>query len=286
MNLVQLPDVPHELRGNTVSKFNIQGTKYIQYTGGFGGQPELVHEYDFDRCEGILSNLVIHDISDSIANNDNLSAITISPDGSKFYFKRNNTPGLAQGLYQLDLEDDEMNLISRSVSTPQMMPNGQKMLFGESFNDENNQIQRRVSEIVNPNAPFEELIINHFKYNTPNAMVSIAPSNFAYFRLGAETGSLCDSLSIGVPTNLKYLNLKFKIYPNPAGSALTIEHEVSGVCQLKITDMYGRIQWQGKINNQKTVLIKEVEEINQGIYWLEIQDLKTGKRAGKKFVKQ
>ena len=167
-----------------------------------------------------------------------------------------------------------------------MMSNGKKMLFGDSFLDANNEIQRRVSEIANPNAPFNELQIEQFKYNTPNAMLTIAPSNFAYFRLGAETGSICDSLSIGIPTNLNYLNLKFKIYPNPPESTLTIEHEVSGVCQLKITDMYGRIQWQGKIYNQKTVLIKEIEEINQGIYWLEIQDLKTGKRAVKKFVKQ
>jgi hypothetical protein len=53
MNLVQLPGVPHLLRSNTSSKFNIQGTKYIQYIG----QPHRqVHEYDFDRCLGLLSN--------------------------------------------------------------------------------------------------------------------------------------------------------------------------------------------------------------------------------------
>jgi hypothetical protein len=286
MNLVQLPDVPHELRANTSSKFNIQGTKYIQFTGGPGGAPELVHEYDFDRCEGILSNLIVHDIGDSIADNDNLSAITISPDGSKFYFKRNTSFNIVEGLFQFDLTNDEISFISRYVSTPQMMPNGQKMLFGEAFFDENNAVQYRVSEIINPNAPFDELIINHFKYNTPNGMLTIAPSNFAYFRLGAETGTICDSLSVGVPTNLDYPNFKFKIYPNPVESALTIEHDVSGVCQIKITDMLGRVQWQGNTRDQKTVLTKEIEELIQGMYWLEIQDLKTGKRGGTKFIKR
>jgi len=288
MNLVQLPGVPHELRGNTVSKFNIQGDKYIQYTGGFGLQPELVHEYDFDRCEGMLSNLIVHDLGDSIADNDNLSAISISPDGSKFYFKRNSSfsNNIIQGFFQFDLNNDEMNLISSNVSTPQMMPNGQKMLFGEYYFDENNIIQNSVSEIVNPNAPFDELIINHFKYNTPNGMLTIAPSNFAYFRLGAETGSICDSLSVGVPTNLDYPTIKFKIYPNPTESELTIEHTISGACQIKITDMLGRTLWLGTSSQQSIVLSDELKEINAGMYWLEIQDLKTGKRGGTKFIKR
>lgn len=288
MNLVQLPSVPHELRANTVSKFNIQGNKYLQFTGGPGGAPELVHEYDFDRCEGILSNLIVHDIGDSIADNDNLSAITISPDGSKFYFNRNTSVsnGIIQGFFQVDLSNDEMKLISRTVSTPQMMPNGQKMLFGESFNDENNVIQRRVSEIVNPNASFDELIINHFKYNTPNAMATIAPSNFAYFRLGAETGSICDSLNVGIPTNFNYPNLRFKVYPNPVESSLTIENDIPNVCHIKITDMLGIVQWQGKTINQKTVLLDEISGLNKGLYWIEIFDLNSGKRGGKKFLKQ
>jgi hypothetical protein len=288
MNLVQLQGVPHELRGNTVSKFNIQGTKYIHYNGGLGFAHEEVHEYDFDRCEGVLSNLIVHDIGDSIADNDNLSAITISPDGSKFYFNRNTSQSnnILQGFFQVDLSNDEMNLISRTVSTPQMMPNGQRMLFGESFMDENKVIQRRVSEIVNPNAPFDELIINHFKYNTPNTMATIAPSNFAYFRLGAETGSICDSLSVGVPTNLDYPTIKFKIYPNPTESSLTIEHTILGACQVKITDMLGRVLWQGKSSQQSVVLNDELKEINAGMYWLEIQDLKTGKRGGPKFIKR
>jgi hypothetical protein len=287
MNLVQLPNVTHELRGNTVSKFNIQGTKYIQYTGGFGLQPELVHEYDFDRCEGSLSNLIIHDISDSIANNDNLSAITISPDGSKFYFNRNASfsSNIIQGFFQVDLNNDDMNLISRTVSTPQMMPNGQKMLIGEYYFDENNDIQNSVSEIVNPNAPFDELIINHFKYNTPNAMLTIAPSNFAYFRLGAEVGSICDSLTVGVTTVLDNNGIKFKIYPNPTESTLSIEHDLTNLCKISAIDQLGRVKWQRKTIDQKIVLTKEIQELNQGIYWLEIQDLITGKRRGTKFIK-
>lgn len=282
MNLVQLPGVPHLLRSNSVSKFNIQGDKYIQYTG----QPhQLIHQYDFDRCEGLLSNLVVHDISDSVANNDILSAISISPDGSKFYFKRNTSAPIIGGFYQYDLTNAEMHLITGRGQTPQMMPNGKKILFGDTYVDSNNVTQFRISEISNPNAPFNELEIIQFKYNTPNWMLSIAPSNFAYFRLGAEEGSICDSLSVGIPTNINYPYFSLKIYPNPVESYLTIEHNIPNECQIKITDMLGRIQWQGRKSQKLIYLGDEIEEIKPGIYWIEIQDLKSGKRSVKKFVK-
>lgn len=282
MNLVQLPGLPHLIRSNSVSKFNIQGNKYIQYVG----QPhQLIHEYDFDRCEGLLSNLIVHDISDSVANNDILSAISISPDGSKFYFKRNTSIPIIGGFYQYDLTNEEMHLMTRRGQTPQMMPNGKKILFGDTYVDSNNVTQFRISEIPNPNAPFNELEINQFKYNTPNWMLSIAPSNFAYFRLGAEEGSVCDSLSVGIPTNINYPYFSLKIYPNPVESYLAIEHNIPNECQIKITDMLGRNLWQGLKSQKLIYLCDEINEINPGIYWIKIQDLKSGKSSVKKFVK-
>jgi hypothetical protein len=283
MNLVHLPNVPHLLRTNSVSKFNIQGNKYIQYTGG---PHELIHEYDFDRCEGILSNLTVHEIGDSIADNDILSAISISPDGSKFYFKRNTSSPIVGGFYQYDLSNQVLNLITRRGQTPQMMPNGKKLLFGDSFQDDNNQLQRRISEITNPNSPFNELNTIQFKYNTPNAMLAIAPSNFAYFRLGAEAGSVCDSLSFSVPTNVIVPDLKLEIYPNPVDSYVNIEHNIPNECQIKITDIIGRVLWIGFKSQNLIYLSDEIKAINSGIYWIEILDLKSGKRSVKKLIKQ
>jgi len=50
--------------------------------------------------------------------------------------------------------------------------------------------------------------------------------------------------------------------------------------------MLGRAHWKGQIHNQKTILSNEITGLSQGIYWIEIQDLKTGNRSGKKFIKQ
>jgi len=284
MNLVQLPDVPHLLRTNSVSKFNIQGNKYIQYSG----QPhQLVHEYDFDRCEGILSNLIVHDISDSVANNDILSAISISPDGSKFYFNRNTSAPIVSGFYQYDLTNDEMNLISRFVSTPQMMPNGKKMLFGEYFFDENNVIQRRVSEITNPNAPFDELEIIQFKYNTPNAMLAIAPSNFAYFRLGAEAGSACDTLGlVSIGHSLPEVKQGMLVFPNPNAGQLSVRfNQVNGVVNYQLVSYLGQIvkRW-GSADALQSIDLSALN-LNSGLYIIQAQS-DDGKMHLQKFVYQ
>ena len=267
MQLVQMPGVAHALRTNTFSQFNIQGNKYIQYTN----QPlQVIHEYDFDRCTGTLSNLVVHDISDSVADNDFLSALSISPDGSKFYLARNNSSGLVQGFYQVDLATDSMQLIARLGLTPQLMPNGTKLLFNEAYFDSNNVIHQEVSEIENPNAPFHQLQIHHFKYQPPNTILAGAPNTFAYYRLGAEVGTVCDSLLI-TNNDLKQQRrqrIGMSVYPNPAQSELHIEQTSDGVSTFTISNQLGQAlhTWQSSAANQ-TVHLLELSLPN-GLYLL------------------
>jgi hypothetical protein len=283
MQLIQIPNVPHNLRINSSSKFNIQGTKYIQYVGGI---QRLIHEYDFDRCNGTLSNFVVHDISDSIAPNDNgLATMTISPDGSKFYIQRNNTifPSLTQGLYQVDFATNSMELIARYGGTPQMMPNGKKIIFREDSLVENIGWYSRVSEINNPNASFNELDIHHFKYNPPNALDGIAPNNFAYMRLGADTLSICDSLSVITKKSGLKENGGLALFPNPATYYLQTEVQEQGTTQYKITNYYGQVVqfWQ---SNQITQNI-ELSNLNNGFYLLQATS-NAGRVVQKKFVIQ
>jgi hypothetical protein len=214
MTNVIIPNAPNTIRCNTSSKFNIQGTKYIHYNGGFS---RMVHEYDFDRCSGTLSNFVLHDISDSIGFlNNSLASLTISPDGSKFYIKRSTTPGILQGIFQVDLATDSMILISRYGQTPQMTPNGKNIIFPDDSLIAPNQWLTRISEISNPNAPFNELEIHKYKYTHSNAFMGIAPSNFAYMRLGADTLSICDSLSVITRKSANKEPSGLVVYPNPA----------------------------------------------------------------------
>jgi len=285
MNPITIPGAPTDLRVNTSSKFNIQGTKYIHYSGGIS---RTIHEYNFDRCSGTLSNLVIHDISDSISVLDNtLATMTISPDGSKFYIKRNSTfeiDGIRGGFSQIDLSTDSIKLISFRGQCPQMMPNGKKLLFGNNFRDSNNVIQRRVGEISNPNAPFNELIIDYFKYDTPNALLTIAPNNFAYMQLGADTLSICDSLSVITKKSANKEPSGLVVFPNPANHQLNLTFEKSITGYIKITDALGKVVYSYTINNPIIELPIDIANFSSGIYYLNYRNKEVS--IHKKFIKQ
>jgi hypothetical protein len=283
MNNITLLGVPSDLRVNTSSKFNIQGTKYIHYNGGLS---RVVHEFDFDRCTGTLSNFVLHDISDSIGVLDNkLSSMTISPDGTKFFIQRNNTPGLTQGLFQVDFSTDSMRLISRYGSCPQMMPNGKKILFPETEFLANNDYIIKVSEIENPNVHFNDLIIHHFKYSNPNAMLTIAPNNFAYMRLGADTLSNCDSLSVITKRTKAIEPIDLLVFPNPASNYLQIEQQVQGNTHYKIFNHLGQKVQQWQSAEPKQTLDFNNNQLSNGLYILQATNSK-GIVVQKKFVIQ
>lgn len=285
MNPITIPGAPADLRVNTSSKFNIQGTKYIHYSGGIS---RTIHEYNFDRCSGTLSNLVIHDISDSISVLDNtLATMTISPDGSKFYIQRNSTltfDSLAQGLFQVDLSTDSMKLIARRGYVPQMMPNGKKLLFGSRFTDSNNVNQRRVGEIANPNAPFNELIIDYFKYNTPNSLTTIAPNNFAYMRLGADTLSICDSLSVITKKSGLKENGGLAMFPNPATNQLNLVFDKNSIGKIIINDALGKEVYSYLMSNDSLEFQIDISNFSNGIYYVSYRNKDVS--IHKKFIKQ
>jgi hypothetical protein len=183
----------------------------------------------------------------------------------------------------VDFATNSMELIARYGGTPQMMPNGKKMIFRESFLDSNDVFQRRVSEISNPNASFNELDIHHFKYNPPNALDGIAPNNFAYMRLGADTLSICDSLSVITKKSGLKKNGGLALFPNPATYYLQIEVQEQGTTQYKITNYFGQVVhlWQ---SNQITQNI-ELSNMSNGFYLLQATS-NVGRVVQKKFVIQ
>ncbi|MFZ4614383.1 MAG: T9SS type A sorting domain-containing protein, partial [Bacteroidia bacterium] len=282
MTSVTVPNAPNSIRCNTSSKFNIQGTKYIHYNGGFS---RMVHEYDFDRCSGTLSNFVLHDISDSIGFlNNSLASLTISPDGSKFYIKRSTTPGILQGLFQVDLATDSMILISRYGQTPQMTPNGKNIIFPDDSLIAPNQWLTRISEISNPNAPFNELEIHKYKYTHSNVFMGVAPSNFAYMRLGADTLSICDSLSVITKRSNANEPSVLVVFPNPATNQLNLVFDKNSTGTITINDALGKEVYSYNINNPRSELPIDISNFTNGIYYVNYKNKDVS--IHKKFIKQ
>jgi hypothetical protein len=282
MQEIIIPQAPGTIQARTFSQFSFEGNKFVHFAVA---PNRILYTYDFDRCAGELSNMQMHDLSDSL-NAGDINAFALSPDGSKVYIKKGNyttEPQQVEGNLQFDLNTGEYYFVTNFGTAPFLAPNGKTILIA-TFNE--SIFNRTLSEIMNPNESGANCNIVEHKYSIQNNATFVMPSNYANFRLGAIEGSSCDSLSVGVPTNLDYPSLRFKVYPNPVESSLTIEQDIPSLLELRITDMLGRTLWQGKTSEHTTILSKEIETLQNGIYWIEIQDLNTGKRGGKRFLKQ
>jgi hypothetical protein len=227
----------------------------------------------------------MHDLSNYF-NSDAVNACCLSPDGTKLYFRRSNMNAfLTIELCQYDFTTSSFSVIAEGHAAPCLTPNNLWVISPYVDISVSPWIPQ-ISVLYQPNEPSSNCGFTQGVYNMiENGFIDVSP-NYANFRLGALVGSGCDTLSTSVSTSISAPDLRLKIFPNPTSTYLTIEQDISNICALKITDMLGQTLWQGKTNNQKTILTTEIGQLENGIYWLEIQDLKTGKRAGKKFVKQ
>jgi len=285
MEEITISGIPNRTQGNTFSQFSFDGTRFVHYTC-FPNR--IIYTYDFDRCSGHLSNMQMHDLSDSLRAGD-LNAFALSPDGDIAYIKKGgyiSEPQQVQGLLQYQFSTGQYYYATEFASAPFLEPNGKRMLIQTATNIGQPNINFYLSEITEPNLFGSSCNIQLHKYSIQNNATFIMPSNYANFKLGALSGSICDSLNTGIQLNTSNSNIRFKIFPNPVESSLTIEQDIPINYEVIISDMLGRTQWKGQIHNQKTILSNEITDLSQGIYWIEIQDLKTGNRSGKKFIKQ
>ena len=262
--------------------FSSDGLKFINIiTGNFN----KAYVYDFNRCTGVITNPIEHDLNPYF-NSDAVNACCLSPDGSKLYFRRSNMKAfLTIELCQYDFETSFFNVIAEGHSAPSLTPNN-KWVVAPYVDISVNPYNPQLSIVYQPNEANENINFVPQVFNLINyGFIEVSP-NYANFRLGPLPNSDCDTLITHISPEINFSSLQTKIYPNPVSSALTIDQEISSICNLKISNIFGQIVWQGQSQYKKTVLTKEIERLENGIYWIEIQDLKTGKRTGKMFVKQ
>jgi len=275
--------IPHAHQpGGGWNLFSSDGSKFVNV---IIGSVRKAYVYDFDRCTGVLTNPVEHDLTNYF-NEDAVNACCLSPDGTKLYFRRSNLDAfLTIELCQYDFETTVFSVIAEGNAAPCLTPNNLWVVSPYTDISVNPWIPQ-ISVIYQANEPSNNCQFTQGVFNMlENGFIEVSP-NYANFRLGALAGSGCDTLSTGTSSNLNYPSLKFKVYPNPTETSLTIETETPAFSTITISDMLGRVVWQGTITEHTTVLTKEIEELKLGIYWVEIQEKKTEKRAGKKFVKR
>jgi len=282
MNKITMPDIIHRGQFETSSFFSHDGLKFLHYTGK---RYKYVHEYDFDRCTGILSNPIVHDLTDSLFWGFGYSC-TISPDGSKFYVSKGGAPHVP-GTLQYDLITQTYTYISNFDGGFLLAPNG-KTVLATSFIIANNTFYRYFSEINQPNAYGTACNYVPFKYPIDNNSTFIYTQNYANFRLGAQTGSICDSLSIGFPTVEKSnALLDAQVFPNPFGNEFSIQLKTQPqkAMHLQVYDGIGRLVHQSFIENKTTSISTQAFAHSNGLFYITLTDAFGKMVFGKKMVR-
>ena len=107
--------------------------------------------------------------------------------------------------------------------------------------------------------------------------------NFPNYYLGAETGSVCDSLTSSI-SDLKNLYGDVSLFPNPASSVLILKSTTSKIISLTIYNSLGQNVEEVLVKNKADQLQLNIDKLETGFYFLEVMTEKGN--FLKKFIKE
>lgn len=253
--------------------FSPNGKKHARYNTVSLTEGDNLNIYDFDRCNGFLSNPVQTISLDSAYS----GGAAFSPNSRFLYLSSFNY------VFQYDLEADDILATKDTVAIydghledigpffqaatrffmMQLAPNG-KIYF-------NSPASLKVLHVINaPNEKGEACDIAQHSVRLPTYNAFSLP-NFPNYRLGPEEGVVCDS----VPTSVEEETLDpfvFKLFPNPAIDkiALNIELPFGAQGEFRLYNAVGQIVLQQKVHEFQSSYVMSLIDIKSGIYFYEV----------------
>jgi hypothetical protein len=257
--------IGQRLASDGQSCFNRQGTKYARYdaTNDFD-------VFDFDRCTGMLSNNIHVAINDSMFG----FGVSFSPDGSKVYASS------AQFLYQFDLNATNVAASMTTVATwdstyapfatyffvQQLAPDNK--IYIAAYNASN------VMHIIDsPDVLGVGCNVIQHGLQLPVLNDGTVP-NHPNYHLGPLVGSICDSLSVGLPHNIVQ-SAGLRLNPNPASNQVWVNYQFPNNRDgwFEIYDPLGKLILKRRLYWSTTQLLVYLNEIkSNGIYVAKVFD--------------
>ena len=77
----------------------------------------------------------------------------------------------------------------------------------------------------------------------------------------------------------------FNIFPNPGSDVLNFTTDLSFPIKVIIRDNQGKTVYENKFNTNTFTLKEQLSELNQGIYFVELQSEKSRHRLSRKWMK-
>lgn len=275
------PEIEHLEQARPCSYFSQMGDVFVNATGF----PHRILRFDFDRCSGLLSNYELHSVIDSVWSGDWM-APALSPDGSKFYFRRSSFPYGTQGtggLFQYDFDSELIYKITDISSNPQLTSNYNQMLLSSRFFNENDSMIRTLSTINEPDKIGLEcnLVLN--TDTILNIANFLSPSAIVNFRLGKIAGSPCDTVVSSV-NQVVEKEAHIQLYPNPTRDIVYLDFPYPNgkAYQIQIIDAMGKLVYLGKFPTEGGSLNIASLGFANGLYVLHAQ--RDGKGYSRRFL--
>ena len=259
--------------GQTV--FSPDGSKFVYFEAMNG-----LDIWDFDRCTGSLNNLIHIPFNDSIA----AGGAAFSRSGRYLYVSA------VYKLYQLDLLSTNIAASLDTIAIYDGFSSGglptvfyQLQLAPDDKIYSNSTSSVLDYHVINfPDSAGLACNIQQHSIHLPGYSVSL-PNHPNYF-LGAEHGSICDSLTNDVPFISSSLEL-FTFFPNPVKNLLYINQSKNEIIiTVKIFNSLGQLQKveYSSFKNGEYIEVN-TNSLKAGFYFLEMQTNK--QKVVKRFVK-
>jgi hypothetical protein len=256
--------------GSQNGVFSPDGTKYARV-----GEQTGIVIYDFDRCTGVLSN-VVH-IPWYVVPPVACNGLAISPNSRYLYFA-----GITW-VEQFDLWATDIAASRIRVATwdnsdilgwdawfgqPILAPNGKIYMGGPTHG------LRSYHKIDYPDsAGLACHVVQHV--DTFQHILGLAMPRFPNFRLGKIEGSPCDTIGLVQTSAVVKREVSLRLKPNPAQEYTVVDvtlptYEDGGSYTVRLCDIAGRVLWRQGLSSYQSLQRIELGGRAAGVYWVQV----------------
>ena len=256
----------------------------------------LLELFNFDRCNGLLSNPIIIEPEPTIPPAKYFWSCAFSPDASKLYVSTNETPTY---LFQYDLNSPNIAASKDtiySLSYPleaggelKLAPDNKIYLSNWYFNGFQtpypyqdtvyNMYNMNLSVINQPDSLGTACDFQPYSFYLGGKRTYVGLPNNPDYDLGVVAGSACDTITGIAPSPLGRGGVR--LYPNPVNNILFISGLSDAKNELVVYDIYGRQIIKKQTNGTNSNI--DVSLLAEGVYTLRIKN-ETGEYFKKRFV--
>jgi Secretion system C-terminal sorting domain len=239
--------------------------------------------FDFNRCDGIMSNLRIVTPLLSIDSIFGVTGIAISPN-SRFLYLMCNFKITQYDLQAFDIQSSAINVAVRdnwvgttSSGNPdypptfyqsQLGPDGKIYVFSAAG-------RRTFAVIESPDSLGLACNVIQHKYNFPQWGIVAQPPRFPNFRLGALVGSPCDTIVYTSTLSISRPQASIKLLPNPASDYTVADISVGDYSEnqqlmLSLVDISGREVRRKYVSAYTSLQRIETGDLGAGLYFMRL----------------